>query len=111
MTKSHSDNMDSTTDRAWLLRKAESIVCGDRNQEYGEPVENMSRTAAMFSAYLGDRRGTDMDSTDIAVFGIILKLGRLAHDAGSADSWLDVAGYASIGFEAAESAKSKKPQP
>ena len=104
-----SDKMDSTPDRAWLLRKAEKIVCGERNKDYGEPVENMKRTAAMFSAYLGDRR--ELDSTDIAAFGIILKLGRLSHDRGSADSWLDVAGYAAIGFEASEVEKSKKPPP
>jgi len=74
MTKSHSEaKLDSTPDRAWLLRKAEKIVCGERNQDYGEPVENMKRTAAMLNAYLGGR--ADLDSTDIAAFGIILKLG------------------------------------
>lgn len=110
MTKSHSEaKLDSTPDRAWLLRKAEKIVCGERNQDYGEPVENMKRTAAMLNAYLGGR--AELDSTDIAAFGIILKLGRLAHDRGSADSWLDIAGYAAIGFEASEDQKSKKPPP
>jgi hypothetical protein len=51
------------------------------------------------AAYLGHRTGRELEAHDVAAFGIILKLGRLAHDPTKLDSWTDVAGYASIGYE------------
>jgi len=82
-----------------MLDQAASLVTEDRNKEYGEPGDNMERTAKLFAAYLGDRSGNEIVASDIAVFGIILKLGRLAESTMKLDSWTDIAGYASIGYE------------
>ena len=104
--KSHSKaEMDATTSpRQQMLRDAEQLVANGRNKEYGDPTTNMQRTAEMMAAYLGNRTGRTLEPHDVAAFGIILKLGRLAHDPTKLDSWTDVAGYASIGYEAIKKA-------
>jgi hypothetical protein len=100
MTKSPFDEMDATpSPRQQMLRDAEQLVANGRNKEYGDPTTNMARTAEMMAAYLGHRTGRELEAHDVAAFGIILKLGRLAHDPTKLDSWTDVAGYASIGYE------------
>ena len=103
--KSPSDEMDATpSPRQQMLRDAEQLVANGRNKEYGDPTTNMQRTAEMMAAYLGNRTGRTLEPHDVAAFGIILKLGRLAHDPTKLDSWTDVAGYASIGYEAIKKA-------
>lgn len=106
MMKSPSDaDMDATPHpRQQMLRDAEQLVANGRNKEYGDPTTNMQRTAEMMAAYLGNRTGRTLEPHDVAAFGIILKLGRLAHDPTKLDSWTDVAGYASIGYEAIKKA-------
>ena len=105
MMKSPSDEMDATpSPRQQMLRDAEQLVANGRNKEYGDPTTNMQRTAEMMAAYLGNRTGRTLEPHDVAAFGIILKLGRLAHDPTKLDSWTDVAGYASIGYEAIKKA-------
>ena len=106
MMKSPSEaEMDATpSPRQQMLRDAEQLVANGRNKEYGDPTTNMQRTAEMMAAYLGNRTGRTLEPHDVAAFGIILKLGRLAHDPTKLDSWTDVAGYASIGYEAIKKA-------
>jgi len=105
MTKSPFKEMDATpSPRQQMLREAEQLVANGRNKEYGDPTTNMQRTAEMMAAYLGNRTGRTLEPHDVAAFGIILKLGRLAHDPTKLDSWTDVAGYAAIGYEAIKKA-------
>lgn len=94
------------TPRVEMLREVELLVSKNRNIDYGEPVENMARTAEILAAYMGDRTGRSLEAQDVAVFGIILKLGRLAENPLHKDSVLDIAGYASILFECIEKEKS-----
>ena len=94
------------TPRVEMLREVELLVSQNRNIDYGEPVQNMARTAEILAAYMGDRTGRSLEAQDVAVFGIILKLGRLAENPLHKDSVLDIAGYASILFECIEKEKS-----
>lgn len=95
MTQSPSE----ITLRQDMLRKAEQLVANGRNNEYGEPTDNMQRTAEMLAAYFGNRNGRSIEAEDVAAIGVILKLGRLAHNPAHEDSWTDIAGYAAIGYE------------
>ena len=94
------------TPRVEMLREVELLVSQNRNIDYGEPVQNMARTAEILAAYMGDRTGRSLEAQDVAVIGIILKLGRLAENPLHKDSVLDIAGYASILFECIEKEKS-----
>ena len=102
----HKELEAPATPRVEMLREVELLVSKNRNIDYGEPVENMARTAEILAAYMGDRTGRSLEAQDVAVFGIILKLGRLAENPLHKDSVLDIAGYASILFECIEKEKS-----
>ena len=85
--------------RQAVLEQAITLTTQKRNREYGEPKENFERTADMLNAYLGKRLVDPLTAADIAMFGIVLKMGRLAENQKSDDSWRDIAGYAALGFE------------
>ncbi len=93
--------------RLELLHQAEQLVSRDRNQDYGDPQINFQRTVDLVKAYLGERRGVDLAPEDIAVIGVLLKIGRLAEDRSKFDSWCDIAGYAAVGWEVIELGKRK----
>ena len=108
LDSSKNTSLDSSPVRVKMLADVQNLVSQERNREYGEPGENLGRTAAIMAAYLGDRPGGDFRADDVAAFGIILKLGRLAQNPHKLDSWRDVAGYASIGYEIIEKQQPKK---
>ena len=85
--------------RAKFLQQVEKLICNDRNKSYGEPYKNMDTTAKIMQAYLGNRTGDSITASDVAIFGVILKLGRLAKDPEHLDSLLDIAGYIAIAYE------------
>ena len=49
--------------RKEILAEAEKCVCSDRNLQYGEPEDNFSDIARLWSAYLD----TDLGAEDVAI--------------------------------------------
>lgn len=92
-----------TTMRTSLLREAESLVVGDRNNSYGAPHQDFARSAGCLTAlgYSGPD-GRPMEAHDIAIIVTAIKLSRLMVTPKKRDSWVDIAGYAACGYEAAE---------
>lgn len=86
--------------RADLLREAEQLVNGDRNNQYGPPTQDFDRSAALLTA-LGYRKndGQLIEGHDIAIIITAVKLSRLMWSPEKRDSWTDVAGYAACGWE------------
>lgn len=74
-----------------ILDEADSIVNGDRAVAYGPAERNLSRIAAMWSAYLGH----DVDARQVAMCMALLKIGRDAHKP-KRDNLVDLAGYAEL---------------
>ena len=96
----------SNTERAKLLTDAASIIDGDRNVQYGNPIDDFSLTASMWQEYLRRimvTRNTDgavyLDPHDVAVMMMLVKVSRLAQSPEKHDHWLDIAGYAGCGWE------------
>lgn len=87
--------------RQQALEEAIKLICGDRNETYGGPVQNFTRGAAMMRAYMGDRQMYSFSATDYAAFNVIIKLARVANSPEHRDSWVDMAGYAALGLECA----------
>jgi len=94
--------------RTSLLQDAERLINGDRNLQYGAPIDDFSLTAKMWEAYLRrtmETRNTtvpSLDPHDVAVLLILVKISRLAQTPEKRDHWLDIAGYAGCGWECVE---------
>lgn len=79
------------------------MVVGDRQEEHGPPAINLGRIAKLWGAYLG----VSLSSADACAMMILLKASRLAHKK-SDDSFIDIAGYASLGAELASTVPTDK---
>jgi hypothetical protein len=92
----------STSVRGEALDEAKALITGDRNNAYGPPWGDFSRTAGALNAY-GYRgpEGRALESHDIAIFVMAVKLSRLMWTPTKRDSWVDIAGYAGCGLECA----------
>lgn len=91
--------MDGTLGRC--LEQALKLVRGDRGRDYGRPRDDYGRTAKLWSAYLG----VPVTAEQAAVCMILVKVSRLAHSPGHADSIVDIAGYAAVVEDCADAAK------
>lgn len=81
--------------RSEVLAEANRLITGERNNQYGEPTQDFTRTARMWSAYLG----INVKPHDVAALMALLKLSRIAWQPEKRDSWVDLAGYAGCGYE------------
>lgn len=81
--------------RQLILIEAEKSICGQREQDYGNPEDNFSTIADLWSAYLN----REVSSQDVAMMMILLKVARIKNGGGSGDSFVDIAGYAACAGE------------
>lgn len=72
-----------------ILTEAEGLVHGDRNADYGNPLDEFSRVAKMWSAILE----TDVSAEQIGLCMVALKLSRQCNNP-KRDNMVDAAGYA-----------------
>lgn len=86
--------------RAEVLDKAKEAVCSDRNAEYGEPIDNFGRWAGACNAlgYQGPG-GRKLKPHDLATIMALGKLSRSVQSPDKEDTWVDLAGYAAVGYE------------
>lgn len=83
---------------------AKVIINNDRNQEYGEPAENMRDIAQMMSVLLRPvlKEDAEIRPEQVAMCLIAVKLSRMTTSPKKLDSWTDIAGYVGVGYEAME---------
>lgn len=72
-----------------ILPEAESLVHGDRNKDYGPPIEDFTRTAKIWSAILG----IEIRPEQVPLCMIAVKLSRECNRP-KRDNMVDIAGYA-----------------
>ena len=72
-----------------ILEEAARITAGPRQATYGHPLDDYTRTAAIWSAILG----TEVTAEQAVLCMIAVKMSRLSHEIGR-DSIVDLAGYA-----------------
>lgn len=84
--------------RAGVLDEARGLITGDRNAQYGDPIQDFRRTAELWSTYLG----ISLQPYDVAAMMALLKLSRIRWSPEKRDSWVDLAGYAACGMECVE---------
>jgi len=81
--------------RTSILAEADMLVNGDRNIDYGDPIDDFRRTADMWSAYLN----VPLKPHDVAVLMTMLKLSRIKWSPNKRDHWADAGGYIACGFD------------
>ena len=88
--------MSKTNYRTQILNEAADIINGDRQDEYGPPLENWSCIAAQWSA----TSGHTFTPVDVGLHMIQVKIGRVATgNKMSIDTFRDIIGYAAITAE------------
>lgn len=86
--------------RAQLLDEAKDLITGDRNNHYGPPHEDFTRTADIMSS-LGFRFDEmPIKAHHVAMIMATVKLSRMTWSPDKKDNWVDLAGYAACGWEA-----------
>ena len=80
-----------------ILEEAAALIYGDRNRDYGTPLDNHSTTAALWNAYIAAlvRRGKpELDAEDVCWMNILQKISREATTGtGKRDTVVDICGY------------------
>jgi Domain of unknown function (DUF6378) len=76
-----------------ILTYAEQLINGDRAAAYGSPLDQYTKTAALWNAYLGINFITPEDAVNMM---ILLKVQRNGKDGYHEDSVVDIAGYAGV---------------
>ncbi len=69
------------------------VVYNERGLDYGTPLENHTRTARLWSIYLGK----EVTARDVCMLNILQKISRDQH-APKFDNLVDIAGYAENAF-------------
>ena len=77
-----------------VLQTAEGLICGDRQEAYGDAAESHQRIADLWTAYLD----TEICALDVAAMMVLLKVSR-SKGADRDDNWIDICGYAALAGE------------
>ena len=88
--------------RGDILDVAKRAVCGDRDEQYGNPHGSFAEIAVRWSHYLSEilDRPIGLTEHDVAMMMVEFKMARLTTSKGkSEDSYVDACGYLSIASE------------
>lgn len=92
--------------RSDILEEAISLINGERNNDYGDPLYDFQTTAALWQVYLRRielaRGGLSLLPHDVAVMMALVKVARLAWTPNKRDHWADIAGYTGCGWDCVE---------
>ncbi len=81
--------------RSVLLAEASSLTSGERNKDYGDPVENMTHIASIFNAMTGH----EIKPSEVPMFHIATKLARKKASPLKRDHYVDIMAYIGIAYE------------
>lgn len=88
--------------RSEILKRAEAVINGQREQDYGSPESNFGLIGQLWTVYLD----TLVTAQDVANLMTLFKIARIKTGRGTEDSYIDAVGYMACGGEiATEDAK------
>lgn len=79
--------------RSEILREAERIVCGEREQQYGSPSDCFDKIAILWNGFLEAKGNSALTSTDVALMMTLFKIARSLSGQYKRDNYVDMAGY------------------
>jgi hypothetical protein len=77
-----------------ILDEANRLTAQDRNESYGPPIEDFTKTVGMWNALLSKKLVFDLTVEDFCLMMACVKISRLEATPGHTDSLVDLAGYA-----------------
>ena len=89
-----------------LLREADAVINGPRRVSYGPVEESFDGIATVLNVVLRKKLVVELDGQDVALMMMSLKLCREANEH-SWDNLVDLAGYAALKGQLAESTRAK----
>lgn len=92
--------------REETLKKANEIVNGKREGQYGSPEDNFLKIAGLWGVYL-ERL---LSPVDVAHMMILLKIARASSGKYLEDNYIDICGYAACASEILSKSKMIPPQ-
>lgn len=103
-----SEKSPDTTDYGEsVLLEAQRLTHGARRADYGPPIDDYARTAAMASGLLRDKLTSPITASEMAMIMVLVKLSRQIN-APKRDNMVDAAGYAWVAHSCAEAEKVAK---
>lgn len=75
-----------------ILLEAEGLINGDRQEAYSHPLDDYTRTAALFNAAFADKIKTPFVAEDLMLTMVLVKISRQRHKS-KRDNLVDAAGY------------------
>lgn len=92
-----------------IARQAAELVGGDRAESYGPMADNFGRIAALWTCFLAIRKNPDspLSPEDVGHMMALLKMARTQSGPYSADSYVDLCGYAACAGEIAAGNRSQ----
>jgi hypothetical protein len=76
-----------------ILDEADRVAGENRSRDYGHPLINHERIAAIWNAQLGPKLTGTITAKDVALMMVGLKLARLVASPNHRDSLVDIVGY------------------
>jgi len=76
-----------------ILLEAERLTNQDRRSTYGHPLDDYTRTAALFNAAFAHKLKEDLSPEDLMLVMILVKVSRQVNQP-KRDNLVDLAGYA-----------------
>ena len=90
-----------------ILQEAQRLTHGDRNKDYGQPLDDYTRTAALISALLAHKLTSPLTPSEAAMIQCCVKLSRQVHKP-KRDNMVDLAGYAWVTQECLDEEKRRE---
>lgn len=85
------------TPRGRILRRANELTHGDRDDVYGSPYDNHQRIASLWSIVLE----REVEPHEVALCMVMVKVSRLIESPDHTDSYIDGAAYFALAGEIA----------
>lgn len=86
------------TTKSEFIDNVKTIICGNREVNYGKPEDNFTRIADLWKVYLDGKLQPDkLDAKDVACLMVLMKVARLMNNPDHLDSWTDITGYGVCG--------------
>lgn len=94
-----------------ILKEAEEIIYGDRENTYGHPAKNLVTIAALWKQYLYAKYNVtlNIDYQDVCNLMVLMKIARLCNSPTHRDSKVDICGYMALQERCEEYVVSVKP--